>query len=285
MSMKATLEHTDGLRLCALGAAAVVGLGGIAWLASCTDPTGFKPTMATVSGADGGSAPTLQESFNEDCPADDSWIPAGGAPTPDVRLFEPAPHPDTECPFYRGVYQNFLKAAQPDAKGNPAFLSYPSIATAFTTMYPTGFAPNTGDLSGDPTKSPDPYVNPNGATGAAAVRKGAPTGYAGLGIIHQAGTRNVLVDQDHHTLYYGMQMNQVMADFIKANSLDTKAGIMAVKPDLELPPGVVLFKDAWKDIDPRDFPDANGKYGTPNGKVPPPTDFASDLPDYSNYIT
>jgi hypothetical protein len=48
---------------------------------------------------------------------------------------------------------------------------------------------------------------------------------------------------------------------------------------------VVEFKTAWQDVDPHDFPDGSGKFGTPNGIVPPPTSFASDPGDYSNYIT
>ena len=42
----------------------------------------------------------------EDCPASAEWLPN----TPEVTMFTPAPHPTTECPFYRGVWQNFLLA-------------------------------------------------------------------------------------------------------------------------------------------------------------------------------
>jgi hypothetical protein len=269
---------------------------------SCKDPTGFSTHPASSSPAGNGAVPAtgggtgaLVNAFNEDCPADDAWLPGIGQPTPDNRMFLPAPHPDTECPFYRGVYQNFLKATQPDANGRPAFLNpslYPNILTAFAfpMAIQTGFQVDTGDLSGDPTKSPDPFVNPGGAAAAAAVRNGPPTGLTQLGIIHQAGpNRQIFVDQDHHSLYYGVQMNPVMAQFINDNGLTTEEGILQSlqsNPELELPPGVVLLKEAWKDIDPRDFPDSKGNLGTDAGVVPSPTDFAAGEPgDYSNYIT
>ncbi len=268
---------------------------------SCKDPTGFStmpPGKVFVLGDGGGNGPptgALVNAFNEDCPADDSWLPGIGQHTPDVRQFLPAPHPDTECPFYRGVYQNFLQATEPDANGRPAFMNpslFPNILNTFTfpTSIATGFQVDTGDLSGDPTKSPDPYVNPGGAAAAAAVRNGPPTGLTQLGIIHQAGpSRQIAVDQNHHTLYYGVQMNQVMAQFIKDNGLTTEEGILkslAQTPELSLPPGVVLLKEAWEDIDPRDFLDSNNRLGTDAGVVPPPTDFDAGEPgDYSNYIT
>ena len=201
----------------------------------------------------------------------------------------PAPHPDSECPFYQGVYQNYLIATMPSANGDPAIVSYATVEDAFLSARPSPYTRNTGDLASNgaplpPSQSPDPYINPGGAAAAASARQGPPTGKAWLGTVHQPGQRNVLVDQNHHTLYYGLHMNQAFVDFIKAENLQTVNGIMLVDPNLEFPPGLVEFKTAWTDIDPRDFPDANGSFGTANGIVPPPTDFASDPGDYSNYI-
>jgi hypothetical protein len=194
-------------------------------------------------------------------------------------MFAPAPHPDTECPFYRGAYQNFLIATTPLANGDPAIVNYATIADAFVSAYNTNHQRNTGDPSADP------YGTPGGSAAAAQVRLGPASGKAWLGAVHQAGQREVVFDRDGHTLYYGLHMNQAFADFIKANNLQTPAGILSVDPNLQFPPGVVEFKTAWKDIDPRDFPDANGHLGTPQGIVSRPTDFASDPGDYSNYIT
>jgi hypothetical protein len=94
--------------------------------------------------------------------------------------------------------------------------------------------------------------------------------------VRQAGYRNVLLDQDGHTLYYGIHMNQAFVDFIRTNNLQTVKGILNVDPNLSFPPGLVEFKTSWKDIDPGDFP---------GGKVPPPGSVPGDPGDYSNYIT
>jgi hypothetical protein len=267
------------LLTCALGFA-VLG-------AACKDPLTFDSTIQAASAGDDASADTAPKPPNEDCPAGDDWLPMGGGLPPPVRMFDPPPHPDTECPFYRGAYQNFLIATTPvPGTSDPMLVNYATLDDAFQSAYnKRGLIRNTGDLAGNGS-SADPYVNPSGAAGAAMVRKGPATGKAWLGAVRQAGQRNVLIDQDDHTLYYGIHMNQAFVDFIKANKLQTVDGILNVDPNLEFPPGLVEFKTAWKDIDPRDFPDSTGKLGTPNGKVPRPNNvFASDPGDYSNYIT
>ena len=223
-----------------LGAVAV--LCGAAGVASCKDPTpGF--TARPVPPSQGDSSASSTQAINEDCPIGDNWFPT----TAPVRMFVPSPHPDTECPFYRGAYQNFLVATQPDPNGDPAILHYATIDDAFTSATPHG------------------------------VRN--TSGRAWLGAVRQAGRRQILIDQNGHTLYYGMHMNQAFVDFIKANNLQTVQGIQNVDPNLSFPPGLVEFKTAWMDIDPGDFP---------GGKVPPPTNDPndkSDPGDYSNYIT
>jgi hypothetical protein len=239
---------------------ALVLAGGMA-LASCKDPTigaGFADPLS-------GAAINSFLSINEDCPAGSDWIPPDGSPPPPVRQFVPPPHPDTECPFYRGAYQNFLIATVPlgnnagpgQSPGDPVLVNYPTIDDAFTSTIPH-LQRNTG--------TPYPY----GVDAHNAVATGPATGRAWLGAIRQAGQRNILVDQDDHTLFYGLHMNKAFYDFIQANKLTTPEAIKNVDPYLSFPPGLVEFKTAWKDIDPQDFPDANGNYGTPNGIVPPP---------------
>ena len=218
----------------------LVALAGVAATAACKDPTGFNAqpvqAMPDAAAASGPSA-------NEDCPMGDDWFPT----TAPLRMFNPLPHPDTECPFYRGAYQAYLLGMQPDAQGNPALLHYATIDDVFVSAKPHG------------------------------VRN--TSARAWLGVVRQAGRRQILIDQNGHTLYYGIHMNQAFVDFIKANHLDTVAGIQNVDPNLSFPPGLVEYKTAWTDIDPGDFP---------NGKVPPPTNDpanASDPGDYSNYVT
>jgi hypothetical protein len=239
----------------------------IAVLPSCKDPLPINSSRMQDAGQAAARTPP-----NEDCPADPTWLPADGGLPPPVRMFEPLPHPDTECPFYRGAYQNFLIATQPLANGDPILVNYATLDDAFQSAYNTNHQRNTGDPSADPKR------NPGGAAAAALVRSNpmVPTGKAWLGAIKQAGQRNILIDQDFHSLYYGLHMNQAFVDFIVANKLQTVDGILKVDPNLAFPAGLVEFKTAWKDIDPLDFP---------NGQVPPPTSFASDPGDYSNYIT
>ncbi len=228
---------------------------------SCKDPTigsGFNKPNGVANATVGMLA--------EDCPAGDDWLPPDGSPPPAVRQFTPPPHPDTECPFYRGAYQNFLIATTPLGKStaagqvatDPALVNYATIDDAFTFTNPLHLTRNTGTS----------YAY--GKAAHDAVASGPATGRAWLGAVRQAGQRNVLIDQDDHTLYYGLHMNQAFYDFIQQNGLSTPDGIKNVDPYLAFPAGLAEFKTAWKDIDPRDFPDANNQLGTPNGVVPPP---------------
>jgi hypothetical protein len=78
-----------------------------------------------------------------------------------------------------------------------------------------------------------------------------------LGDIKQAGQRQIVIDQNGHTLYYGIHANRVFVDFINANGLQTLAGVTGysddpIKQNLTFPEGLVEFKSAWTDIDRRD---------------------------------
>src|SRR5262245_17435699 len=132
-------------------------------LFSCADPFGFDPSK-------------VEPEEEEICEASPGWLedPNG---TPPLDMFNPLPHPATECPFYRGAWQAFLFALQPDANGTPALRSYPTIDTVFTPRVPHG---------------------PNRAY---------------LGDIKQAGGRQILIDQNGNSLYYGIHVNQAYADF------------------------------------------------------------------------
>jgi len=176
---------------------------GVTALAGCNDP--FKPD-------------TTDHSL-EDCAASEEWILDSGGnytQTPPVDMFKPLPHPTTECPFYRGGWQNFLMATQPDpATGKPALVTsaYPSADDVFT-----------------------PKVKPTSALSY-------------LGDIKQAGLRETLVDQNGNTLYYSIEVNQAFSDFIHQNHLETSKAIQAyptAQPGLFFPPGVAEFKAAWQ---------------------------------------
>ncbi|HWO10150.1 MAG TPA: hypothetical protein VNN80_11740 [Polyangiaceae bacterium] len=184
-----------------LGAAAL----GCVVLIACTDP--FAPDAGVQTSA-ALEATGEDEEGEEICAASEEWLPN----TPPLELFNPLPHPATECPFYRGSWQNFLVATQPDPEGRPDFLTWPSIDSLFVSTRPK-----------------------------AALR-------AELGDIRQAGGRQILIDQNNRSLYYGIHVNRAFADFVVNNGLETADGIRSANPRLFFPAGVVELKSAWQDI-------------------------------------
>src|SRR5215471_13387625 len=82
--------------------------------------------------------------------------------------------------------------------------------------------------------------------------KAHPTTRAYLGDIKQAGGRQILVDQNGNSLYYGIQMNQAFADFIQRYQLQTADALRQYQttyPNLTFPEGLVEFKDAWQIVE------------------------------------
>jgi hypothetical protein len=138
----------------------------------------------------------------------------------------PAAHPETECPFYRGGWQTFLLAGQPDANGEPAIRSYPVLDDVFQRYTP---------LAADQRA-------PEGTPRGTSTR-------AWLGDIKQAGGRQILVDQNGHTLYYGIHVNQAFAEFIHAKHLETAKAIQNADPYQFFPSGLAEFKTAWQEVD------------------------------------
>jgi hypothetical protein len=177
----------------------------IGWLlvlqAACTDP--FKPDFSSH-----------QPEPEELCAASADWLPN----TPELQQFLPLPHPASECPFYRGGWQVFLRALQPDAMGRPAILDYPTLGTVFTPKVPH------------------------------------PLNRSFLGDIKQAGGRQILIDQNGNSIYYGIHVNQAFADFIRAQGLQTADALKNYPRDpsrntLTFPPGVEEFKSAWQIVE------------------------------------
>src|SRR5579859_5874085 len=141
-----------------LGVVSACAFACLATLSACKDPTSAPPTGAIKVGA-------VLSALHEDCPAGDEWLPPDGGDTPPVRMFAPPPHPDTECPFYRGAYQNFLIATAPLENGDPAIVQYPTLDDAFISAKPHG------------------------------VRNTAARSW--LGAVRQAGQRDILIDRDN----------------------------------------------------------------------------------------
>jgi hypothetical protein len=155
----------------------------------------------------------LEVEEEEICEASADWLPM----TPDLPQFLPVPHPAGECPFYRSGWQNFLVAMQPTgADGHPAMLDYPTIDTVFTHT------------------------------------KTHPSTRSYLGDIKQAGARQILVDQNGSTLYYGIAMNTAFKEFITQNGLETPDALRnypTTHKNLIFPPGVTEFKSAWQIVE------------------------------------
>jgi hypothetical protein len=182
----------------------LLALGGGVCLASCKDPFHFQPAE-------------VQLAQEEVCPSSEEWLPH----TPPLEQFLPLPHPASDCPFYRGAWQNFLIATEPDpTTDEPAIKTYPTVDDVFQSATPH------------------------------APRDTA--GRAWLGDIKQAGGRQILIDQNGHTIYYGIHVNQAFADFIAANGLRTVDAIKAADPNLFFPAGVVEMKSAWQEVDGAD---------------------------------
>jgi hypothetical protein len=186
---------------------------GLSAVAACSDPFGFSATPADPE-------------REEVCASSEEWLPN----TPPVDQFNPLPHPATECPFYRGAWQNFLLATQPDATGRPAFLAYPNIDTLFQPARPR--------------------------SGSRSL----------LGNIKQSGGRQILIDQNGRAIYYGIHANQAFAEFVNRNNLRTREGIESADPNLFFPAGVVTFKSAWQETAAND--PANSTYITVRTTVP-----------------
>lgn len=194
------------------GVCLALGVAATGLAASCSDPFPFDPRR---------QAPDEEEI----CAASSEWLPE----TPGLDLFKPLPHPATECPFYRGAWQNFLIATQPDATGRPAFAAYPTIDDLFVSSKPR------------------------------AARR------AFLGDVKQAGGRQILIDQNGNPLYYGIHVNRAFADFVNSNGLRTKEAIQKADPRLFFPAGVVEFKSAWQVIE---FNEPSDNYITMRTTVP-----------------
>ncbi len=210
-------------------------------------PPGLEPTIDAVTGMTGLCVDPAN--VNKDCPASELWIGANSV-TPQLTaadLFKPLQHPFPECPFYRFGFQNFLLATQPtaglqDVNGNDeaAIVAYPTLDDVFEKP----------ELSAS-------ALAPAGTHRGTALR-------SWLGDIRQAGARQILVDPNGRSLYYGIQVNQAFADFVKSTqvalpdgtttTLATVKGVKFAPPGLSLPPGLVEFKNAWMDVDPQDPP-------------------------------
>jgi hypothetical protein len=145
----------------------------------------------------------------EVCAASPEWLPA----TPAVELYKPAPHPASDCQFYRLSWQNFLIATQPDTQtGQLALQSYATVDDVFQRTVP----------------------------------RAQPRAW--LGDVKQAGGRQILIDQAGRPIYYGIHVNRAFADFVAEHHLQTAEAVRSAPSDLFLPGNLVELKSAWQEV-------------------------------------
>lgn len=172
-------------------------------------------TLAACSDPLQGPVVPVEAEGEEVCEASEDWFPD----TPELSQFLPPPHPAGECPFYRSAWQNFLRAMQPDTNGVPAMVNNSNEYLTIDQLFQHAF--------------PHPV-------------------HSYLGDIKQAGNREILVDQNGRTLYYGIAVNKAFSDFIHQYGLDSAANLQAypdMYPNLVFPGGLVEFKSAWQEVD------------------------------------
>jgi hypothetical protein len=142
--------------------------------------------------------------------------------------------------------QTFLLAGQPDpVTGEPAIKSFPTIDDIFVRTPPL----------------PPNRLAPAGEPRGTAMR-------AWLGDVKQAGGRQILIDQNGHTLYYGIHVNQAFADFVQEKNLTTARAVQNADPNLFFPAGINEFKTAWQEVDEANPPDDIDTYITTRAWVP-----------------
>jgi len=217
------------------------GLGGSTGTGGAPTGLGGAPTgMGGATGAGGDMEPPADE--EPPCAASPYWLPF----TPPVRMFRPPPHPETECDFYRGAVHNFLIATQPHPDtGEPMIKHLPTIDDIFEHSRPL------------PAGALAPPGEPRGTSAR-----------SWLGDIRQAGQREILIDQNGHTLYYGLHVNQAYVDFLQEHGLTNGRAIQNADPYLAFPAGVAEFKTAWQEVDEENPPDDLDTYITTRAWVP-----------------
>ena len=180
-----------------------------------------------------------------------SWLPT----TPEPNETEvPLPKPSTDCAFYVPAWQRFLFAMQPNEKGLPRFLTYPSFDDIFNKVeQPASSRRSSRDISllallprkmqraNSPTEKHRTLLE---TTQAAAP--GNTTGGA-------------LIDQNGHFVYYQIHVDPFMESFIRLYNLTSATSIRTVQAALAFqnlqPPflhSVVEYKSAWMIVDDPD---------------------------------
>jgi hypothetical protein len=172
----------------------------------------------------------------EECPAPKEWFSTSGVPLPS----DAEPRRGADCDFYQRAWQNFLYATD-GAQEAPRFTTYKSYNDEFGTDRLAGL------LASPEAQSPSKRL----MTLAPRLMKAAHSTEAQD--ILQAGSSAILIDQNGHPIFYNIFLNPTFSNIIDTRHYNDLATLKSVKPDEELPTGVVEFKAAWQIVD-RDHP-------------------------------
>jgi hypothetical protein len=157
-------------------------------------------------------------------------------------------------PFYLSP-RRFLFVTEKKGNGDAAFLSYPTIESAFPKVYG---APPASAIVASPAKHfildlLVRNVEPDLSSVEALSRSGSTFNDG----VTQAGLGAVLVDQVKNPIYYTINMNNTFAGFIRDNRLDEMNLLLddpstaanAIPADLEFRPGSLEMKSSWMIIE------------------------------------
>ncbi|MER8513704.1 hypothetical protein NKH47_12220 [Mesorhizobium sp. M1060] len=172
-----------------------------------------------------------------ECLAPDEWFAGATVPEP----LNTEPQRGEECDFYQRAWQHFLYATQGDFD-NPAFISYPSYTDVFGEDRKAGLF-----VSVDIKAHAGPHI----MSLAPRLMKSEQANNAED--ILQAGSNQLLIDQNGHPIFYNIFMNKAFANLIETKKYNT-AELQKADPKEELPPGVVEFKAAWQIVDEKSPP-------------------------------
>jgi hypothetical protein len=194
----------------------------------------------------------------EDCPisSPDSFLPKDQRTVAPTNAL-PAPSSDNDCAFYNWAWQSFLFVTQRKSNGNPAFLNFPTIESAFPKAYEKS-------ASGSPVPTRSPIVPNLSVRNIEPIlnedrRKLRPEAALDDGISQasQGGEGAILVDQNNSPIFYSINVNDTFADFVRANGLDDVKRLLlnpaveedrkkgAIPAELEFRPGSMELKSSW----------------------------------------
>ncbi len=162
-------------------------------------------------------------------------LPKTAAPRNLKPLANPGEALPDDCGFYKWAWEAFLYVTQP-TDGKTALLSLPTFEDVFKIKESALFADQQpGLLSLAPQHA---KMGPN--AGSALFR---------INDLLQAGSRDVLVDQQGNAVWYAIHLNKTFQSFVQDYGLLDVETLRNLPKDLEFRTGSLELKSAWKIIE------------------------------------